>query len=467
MATLVAIVSGTSLNLNDQAPFRLLGANGWGGVDVRRVTLRGPEQHGDTDVGYRLSPRDLELEIGFQGTDDATLDGYRDTLTSHFKPLVSVPVLLRYTRDDGAVRQLDCYVRGKVKIDLDKTLRPGHFHRALIPLRAADPAWYNPTQGSVSVVGTALTAAEWWLAGGAIGSAQVAEYGTAPAQGQAWTYTGTPSYDPPNSGYTIAFRSARETITDGKYAFYAGTGMSFSTSGTAHYRLGVLSEPLNQLLGSATMAAGTHNYFISWWMNVGGWERNENFRGTQAFGGNAHVDHNLIGTARRWRSDATNTVGSRWSSALERYAVYVPALGTAQIDALNLYMTIAPASTDAQTLPVAYSGNLPEYPVIEIRGPVSNPAITNLTTGLTLDFGTITIGAGTTYVIDTHPFFKTVLAGTVSKRGELTADSDLGEFRLEPSPVATGGTNVMFLSGTAMGTATRFAMTYYNRYTSF
>jgi hypothetical protein len=489
--SLTATVGSTTVNLSNRSPFAFRTLRGAGGVDIRRVTIQGPAQDGDTDRGYRLGPRDLELVVVFTATTDALLDGYRDTLTQFFKPLVSTPVGLTMTLDNGNVRQLDVYPRGEspVKITLTPELRPSHTHQAIISLRAPDPAWYNPTQGSISVVGTSLTAAQWYYAGGAIGSAQAVEFGTAPTQGQVWTYAGTPgtvsSYElQTGGGYTVAFRSGKEAVTAGKYAFFAGSASgtpsaSFSTNGTIGYALGIDHVGAHEYGGlsagtSFMPASGTNNYFVSMktYVEGSGYVEAGAQRGTASFNSGFSgqdivptTEYNIGGTVRRWRSNGANDAASRWTEALTRYAVYVPALLPDQISALNTYMSLSDSSTDAQTLPIAYNGNLPEYPTISITGPVTNPSVTNLTTSETLDFGTITIGAGTTYIINTHPQYRTVYAGTVNKRRELSQDSDLDSFHISPS--AVGGTNVFYLNGTAMGTATQFQVLWYDRYTSF
>lgn len=470
MATVAAIVGSTTVTLSDRSPFFLRHAKGMSRSLVRPVTAQGPAQHGDTDMGYRMQPREMELVIGFYAATDALLDAHRDTLRSIFRPLSATPIKLRYTRDDGGIRQLDCNLVGKLDIKFVKEHRPGHYHEATVRLRAPDPAYYNPTAGSVSVAGTSLTAAQWWLAGGLIGSAQAVDHGTAPAQGSVWVYQGTPSASAPG-GYTIAIRGTAEPITDGKYAFFAGASggspaVSWSTSSTTHHLLSATYGDGGVNLGTA-MTAGSANYFVTWEPDFGGNTLTDVYRNTTLLNDANNANHNLGGTARRWRSDSANNAASRWTSAIAKYAVFVPALTGTQRNALNTYMALSDNSTDAQTLPIPYLGDLPEAPVLSIRGPVSSPSITNLTTGMALDFGTIIIGAGTTYIIDTRYGLQDVLVGTVSHYNELTKESDLGEFRLVPAPIATGGTNVLYLNGTAMGTATQFAISYYNRYQSY
>lgn len=175
----------------------------------------------------------------------------------------------------------------------------------------------------------------------------------------------------------------------------------------------------------------------------------------------------ISGTPRRWRSDSTNTAASRWGGTIPLYALYNVALSQGQLAALNSYMSSEIGGSVSQLAAVPYSGDLDEFPVIQIRGPITSPTVTNTTTGEILSFGTITIGAGTTYVIDTRYGIKTVLQGATNKRGELSADSDLGTWHLAPNPVAPGGTNTIQVTGTDVGTATQINVIYYNRYLSF
>lgn len=150
-----AIVGSTTQSLTDGAPFKLLAAHGMGGPPIRRLVARGPAQHGDTDIGYRLQPRDIELQLGFAASTDAILDGYRDLLARIFRPLVDTPVSLRVTRDGPITRQIDVYTVGPIDISLLPEHRPGHYHRARVRVRAPDPTWYDPVPGTATLTGTA------------------------------------------------------------------------------------------------------------------------------------------------------------------------------------------------------------------------------------------------------------------------------------------------------------------------
>lgn len=474
--TLQAIVGSTTVTLTDGNPFELLSARGMGGAPVRRVTQQGPAQDGDTDTGYRLQPREIELAIGFKASTDAALDAHRDTLMGVFRPLTGTPVNLRATRDDAEVRQIDCHTIGEIKIDLLPEHRPGHYHRATVRLRAPDPAYYELAPGTVTVTGTVGVAGSWWLAGGAIGSAQVMMSGGTPAQGSVWSYAGTIA---DSGSYTLAFRSGQESGTASGSVTYAfavdntdgGEDFSFSATlnydSATRYGVGYLGA---YSVGTSFMPSGTTNYFF----RHDGSAQMTSADGLPLAGKNRF--NNIVigvallpisGTARRWRSNASGASGSYWNAAIPLYALYSPGLTGAQIAALDAYMSGVNGGTIGQVAAVAYEGNLPEFPTINIRGPISSPVITNLTTGHTLDFGTITIGAGTTYVIDTRYGYKTVTAGTVNKRGELSSDSDLGEFHLAPNPTAPSGVNSIAMYGNNIGTATQIQIVYYNRFTSY
>jgi hypothetical protein len=117
---------------------------------------------------------------------------------------------------------------------------------------------------------------------------------------------------------------------------------------------------------------------------------------------------------------------------------------------------------------IAYRGDWKEYPVIRVRGPISDPVIANAATGETLDFTGFTIGSTDYYDIDTRYGRKTVVnSGGDNKIAQLSADSDLDTFHLAADPETAGGVNVLTLAGTATSGSTLLTISYYNRYTGF
>jgi hypothetical protein len=119
----------------------------------------------------------------------------------------------------------------------------------------------------------------------------------------------------------------------------------------------------------------------------------------------------------------------------------------------------------AQSRTVTYSGTWRTYPTVKITGPITNPVVTNNTTGEKLDFTGTTITAGHYYLIDTRFGVKTVLddAGA-NQYSKLTSDSKLNTFHLEAHPVAPNGVNDIQVSGTSITSATEVSMTFFSRY---
>jgi hypothetical protein len=98
------ISSGNELHLVD--PFRLLEWEGLGAAVLHRLSERGPQQHGDSDLGYLLDPRFVTLIIGLIGASKSQKWDYLAQLYSAFHP--SHLIKLRFDLDNGAVRQIDC-----------------------------------------------------------------------------------------------------------------------------------------------------------------------------------------------------------------------------------------------------------------------------------------------------------------------------------------------------------------------
>jgi hypothetical protein len=121
------------------------------------------------------------------------------------------------------------------------------------------------------------------------------------------------------------------------------------------------------------------------------------------------------------------------------------------------------ASTIDATKPIVYSGNVKSYPTIRIEGPITDPVISNVETGHKLDFTGITIPAGTTYIIDLGYADNTVETSTgENKISELTTDSDLVEFCIDPD--YGGGINNIRVTGSSVSEGTNVMIIYYDYY---
>lgn len=121
------------------------------------------------------------------------------------------------------------------------------------------------------------------------------------------------------------------------------------------------------------------------------------------------------------------------------------------------------SSTVAQTRAIVYNGSWRTSPIVTIKGPITNPVITNVTTGDKLDFTGLTIGSGTIYTIDCRAGVKTVLDQLgASQIANLTDDSDLATFSLEADVV--DGINTISVTGSAANATTEVYLQYYERY---
>lgn len=457
--SLTAIVGTATYSLTAGTPFRLDSAEGLGMATVRRLTEQTPFGDGDTDLGYRLNSRYVTLSLSYSGSSGSVVDGYRNTLAAIFKPSSTVPVQLRVVRDDGGTRQLDCYTVGQVDVPLEYEYVPGKLERTVVQLKAADPTWYSPTPGTSTVTGTAGLSATWYLAGGAIGTAQVKEYGSLPSNNQAWTYTGNTGnapgpFDENYGSASIAIRTSKGT---------AGSAFNTDAMRLAYYGSNNYYIQPYSVIFDVFPTSGLHNLIYSYQNRASAYSQNYIYRdGTVIYSSNDPGGTNLFGgtASRRWRNG--------WAPDVTLYAAYVPHLTETQVQALNASMSNESGTVIATSLSVPYAGNLPEYPVISLRGPITAPTITNTSTGDVLSFGTIALATDITYTIDLRYGYKRIYdQNGVSRLDKLTSSSNFATFSLQPDPVSSGGTNVITVTGTGTGPATQIKIVYYNRYSEF
>lgn len=117
-----------------------------------------------------------------------------------------------------------------------------------------------------------------------------------------------------------------------------------------------------------------------------------------------------------------------------------------------------------ETHTLTYEGTWREHPVLTIIGPLYNPIIRNEDTDefISLDYE---IPAGRTVTITLTPGNQTVEDDLgVNLIGTVTPESNLATFHLAADPEVEDGDNDITIIGTDAAAATRFAITYYNRY---
>lgn len=126
------------------------------------------------------------------------------------------------------------------------------------------------------------------------------------------------------------------------------------------------------------------------------------------------------------------------------------------------------SSTVNQIQTITYNGDYATSPIIEIHGPITDAVITNLTTGVVLDFTGTTIADGTYYTIDTRYNSISVTQNNGTNRiDKLVGQSDLSGFRLEASPDAVGGINSIQVTGSAANINTIIYLRYFEQFTGF
>ena len=155
--TITYTARSTTYNLNAYdvdhgLTLHYLGDQGFGLAPLHRITTRGPLQHGDSDIDFRLDPRILQIPLLIKNESASPkFNSYaiREALLDIFRPQDSG--YIEVTTSDGTTtltRRLDVQVLGGLTFDVD----PVDYHvRAVVQMRAADPTWYNPTQSTFTV----------------------------------------------------------------------------------------------------------------------------------------------------------------------------------------------------------------------------------------------------------------------------------------------------------------------------
>lgn len=144
-----------------------------------------------------------------------------------------------------------------------------------------------------------------------------------------------------------------------------------------------------------------------------------------------------------------------------RAKVQLRAANPLWIDQAVVRYTLAGASIAAVN-----NGDIPAYPVIKLTGPMGTITVTNSTTGDAFSLGTIAIGGNDIYTIDLRNGRKRVYdINGVNRLENVTNPADLAGFRLEPGPIAAGGTNTITVAGTSATSIV--TVEHYDQYVSF
>lgn len=127
--------------------------DGLGMPPLTRFAERGPAQHGDTDIGFRLDPRTISMIFAVYtppiGT-AAYLEHARSLIIKMFRPSRE-HLSLRYNRSDGTIRQIDGHFAGGIVFGTQERDPANWFQRFNVDFKMSDPIWYDPTPTEITV----------------------------------------------------------------------------------------------------------------------------------------------------------------------------------------------------------------------------------------------------------------------------------------------------------------------------
>lgn len=134
---LTLIKNSAETSLDDGTLCFKIGDDGWGMVPVNRLAQAGPQQHGETDYGFRLLPRVGNLILQIPGTSLSDLYDKRHVLLELFSPYDLISF-----RWDNLDRQIDGYFIGQLTMPANQ--RQGFHQVVAVSIRCPDPSFYDP-----------------------------------------------------------------------------------------------------------------------------------------------------------------------------------------------------------------------------------------------------------------------------------------------------------------------------------
>ena len=145
MATVAVIIGGVEYDLSTLYDYA--GHDGLGMAPVHRLTERGPQQHGESDWGFRLDPRIFRLYFGLDGAGISDLYTQRDAILRLFRPDDDA-LKVKWYLDNGDTRQIDAHYVSD--FGLPTSQKQGYYQSTAVTLEAPDPTFYDPVEGSVT-----------------------------------------------------------------------------------------------------------------------------------------------------------------------------------------------------------------------------------------------------------------------------------------------------------------------------
>ena len=127
----------------------LEGYAGLGRAPMHAITERGPEQHGETLIEFRLDPRVFSLILGFSPATASDLQTDKDTILDLFSPVGGGDLInLEWGLANGNTRRIDCKPVGDG--DMPSADKAGFYQKVAVVFHAPDPTFYDPTAEAIT-----------------------------------------------------------------------------------------------------------------------------------------------------------------------------------------------------------------------------------------------------------------------------------------------------------------------------
>jgi len=141
---------GEEHNLHDFAARVVMSRDGYGMPPIEWHTSRGPFQHGETALDYRLRPRMLQLILHWRAWSREELWSKRDDLLDIIRPNRSddaSPARLRKILPNGDIRDIYVQIQSGPSFGPERPTRweEWSFEQA-VRFVAHDPLWFDPEQ---------------------------------------------------------------------------------------------------------------------------------------------------------------------------------------------------------------------------------------------------------------------------------------------------------------------------------
>lgn len=137
-------------SLSDGVLCYYTGEDGLGVAPSHRLTTRGSQQDGDTDLGFRLDPRIFTLILETVSNTRPVMESKRASLSNLFLPTQN-DIVLEWTYSNGSKRVIDCVQAGDaIFASSDRLL---YNQKLAVTFRAQNPLFYDPIQKSQIIAG--------------------------------------------------------------------------------------------------------------------------------------------------------------------------------------------------------------------------------------------------------------------------------------------------------------------------